>query len=156
MSKIEKVGGTLVVSAGLFFGLTYLISGSDVQQPLAGESAVGGGSGVNSSKSSDSLGMGQIESTDGASMGRRVSEFSGGAFEDFQTQPSAAGEQIHIGSFIDPDDADALAQEIERYAAMPETERTQIGNRAAHWIKENRSFDKLGKELSSIIETISS
>ena len=111
MSKIEKVGGTLVVSAGLFFGLTYFISGSDVQQPLAGQSAVGGGSGVNSSKSSDSLGMGQIESADGASLDRRVSEFSGGATEDFQTQPSAAGEQIHIGSFIDPDRGADLSED---------------------------------------------
>ena len=74
------------------------------------------------------------------------------AYDGYQSMINEAD----CGSFIDPDDADALAQEIERYAAMPETERTQIGNRAAHWIKENRSFDKLGKELSSIIETISS
>lgn len=58
------------------------------------------------------------------------------------------------GSFIDPDDSEALADEIVRYDAMPCNDREKIGQRGAHWIQKNHNFDKLGEQLSKIIEDI--
>lgn len=63
--------------------------------------------------------------------------------------------EAECGSFVDPDDADALAKEIEHYANMTKAERYKIGKRGAVWIEKNRDFEKLGKNLSDIIERIS-
>ena len=63
-------------------------------------------------------------------------------------------DEAKCGSFIDPDDDDALANEIVRYEAMEEKDREEIGQRGADWIRKNRNFDKLATELSRIIERI--
>ena len=63
--------------------------------------------------------------------------------------------EAECGSFIDPDDADALAKEIEHYANLSNSERNKIGKRGAVWIEKNRDFEKLGKDLADIIEKIS-
>lgn len=67
--------------------------------------------------------------------------------------PSMVNE-ANCGSYIDPDDSKALADEIAHYAAMPEKDREQIGQRGAKWVSNNRGYDTLGKELSKIIESI--
>lgn len=63
-------------------------------------------------------------------------------------------DEAKCGSFIDPDDDDALANEIVRYEAMEEKDREEIGQRGADWIRKNRGFDTLAAELSRIIERI--
>jgi glycosyltransferase involved in cell wall biosynthesis len=50
------------------------------------------------------------------------------------------------GTYVPAGDAAALRVEIERYAAMPETERQAIGMVGRKWLIANRSYAKLGRD----------
>ena len=74
------------------------------------------------------------------------------AYDGYQSMINEAD----CGSFIDPDDADALTKKSSAMQLCQRQNAHKLAMKELHWIKENRSFDKLGKELSSIIEAISS
>lgn len=103
MNKEEKVGGALIASLGFFFMLTHYTASNDVLPELSAETAAGGGSDIIESENSDESGVGQIAGSVGATSDRGASALSGGSFGDLQKQPNSSEEQIHIGSFIDPD-----------------------------------------------------
>ena len=61
--------------------------------------------------------------------------------------------EARCGSFIDPDDTDALAEKIEYLANLSDAEKSS-GKRGNAWIKKNRNFEKLGRDLADIIKNI--
>ena len=60
--------------------------------------------------------------------------------------------EARCGSFIDPDDTDALAEKIEYLANLSMLKEMKL--KRGKWIKKNRNFEKLGRDFD-IIKNIS-
>lgn len=59
--------------------------------------------------------------------------------------------EANCGSFVPSGDALALAKELEKYAAMSEFERREIGLRGRDWILDHRPYSKLAHDFSRIV-----
>ena len=59
--------------------------------------------------------------------------------------------EANCGTFLASGDARALAKELERYVAMSEMDRREIGVRGREWILNNRPYSKLATEFSNIV-----
>lgn len=53
--------------------------------------------------------------------------------------------EADCGYFVDPGDADGLANKIEALTTLPASLLTEQGNKGLAWIYENRSYDKLAR-----------
>jgi glycosyltransferase involved in cell wall biosynthesis len=59
--------------------------------------------------------------------------------------------EANCGSFVPSGDVLALTMELERYAAMSEAERLEIGLRGRDWIIDQRPYGKLARAFSDIV-----
>lgn len=60
--------------------------------------------------------------------------------------------EADCGSFVPAEDVGALRQEIERYAAMPRSQRDAMGVRGREWVLANRGFDTLAEDYLRFLE----
>ena len=60
--------------------------------------------------------------------------------------------EANCGTYVPAGDVAALHQEVERYAAMGEYERHEIGQRGKTWLIENRHYKKLAADYLGIMQ----
>ena len=108
MNKTLKVGGALIVAAGFFFIPKYLMDNEDFSSP--GTSAVGELLKV-PSENVDELDVGVVTTAAEGMPVRDASARSDITLGDYQIEFDSSEQQIHIGSFIDPDRGEDLSED---------------------------------------------
>lgn len=58
------------------------------------------------------------------------------------------------GSFVPAGSAEAVADEVRRYAAMPAQERERMGRAGRAWILEHRSYRQLAADYAALLDDV--
>lgn len=58
------------------------------------------------------------------------------------------------GTFVPAGSAEAVADEVRRYAAMPAQERERMGRAGRAWILEHRSFRQLAADYAALLDDV--